>query len=111
MPLLRPALQEGRALHLDRGPIGRLDVEVIPPDPQRALVPYRLGDQELRKDPARGVVAQIADAQRQKSATVASSPTNRSLPVNGTAGEGVSQAESAAFLSHAQLTLRPESGR
>src|SRR5947207_1773813 len=27
MPLLGPALQEGRALHLDRGPVGRHDVE------------------------------------------------------------------------------------
>jgi hypothetical protein len=61
MPLLYPALQEGRALHLDCRPIGRLSVEVVPADPQRALVSNRPGDQELRKDPARGVVPQIAE--------------------------------------------------
>jgi hypothetical protein len=61
MPLLCPALQEGRALHLNCRSIGCLGVEVIPADPHRALIANRPGDQKLCEDPARRVIAQVAE--------------------------------------------------
>src|ERR1039457_6312632 len=98
MPLLYPALQEGRALHLDCRPIGRLGVEIIPADAHCALASNRLGYQELREDPARGVVAQIAErpAPEVRDRSLDSYPTKRSVPSNGTAGDGVSQAGATA---------------
>lgn len=106
MPLPRPALEDGRAVYLNRSPIGRLNIEVIPPDPKGTLVAHRLSDQELGNDPARGVVAQIDERPAPKIRDRDIEAPEALAAVEGTAGEGFSKLGLPLALSQAQLTLK-----